>query len=600
MNPPLLTCTQGHQWSVRTAAVDGEHCPVCGSPPTHGAATSGAAGADRRFVGDAGFGALLETVPSGGLAALGLGFLAVLAFAGAAFALTLPDIGMRVALLAAGALLGVVLICAAYRSGSGDLKVFEHGLVRRGLGGAVRLPFAEVSAIHLGGRWGIGTKAEDLLDQATIYGPGGREIYLGSLESGLARKAMDIILAQVVPLIVTRVLGQFAEGKPMWFGSLKLTAEGVGGHERPTAYWHELDPPSFSPEGYRIFPYGRPQATIVLPLDSPNLHVVTWLIRNRGTAWTPAEPPTASAPPAARNEPAWPGPLAEPTAITADACVRDPSPRHASFLDSAFSTKPLPADAPPQAPEQRVAGYPDRDPHLGAVVCGRPKQTELTTQLLVVVALCGIAIVVTLLIPGASAGAIVLAVIAVLCGIGAAAAYDAGLAVYQEGICTPEGSLRWDDCRHLTYALTDVYVNGGFTGRRVELTLSGTNTWISVNGKGVETEGLCQVVLDQVVPRLVIRRWQELQAGGRLTVGNVTLTRDAVEYESFWGKRRNLPLAAVRDFRAAEGGAMAIWGPDQYEPFACVKSSECDFYVFTFLLGLLRQPPAALEEAGMQ
>jgi hypothetical protein len=247
-----------------------------------------------------------------------------------------------------------------------------------------------------------------------------------------------------------------------------------------------------------------------------------------------------------------------------------------------------------------VAGYPDSDPHLGAVVCGRPKQTELTTGLLVVAALCGVGIVVMLLIPGAWVGAVVLGVIAVLCGIGAAAAYDAGVAVYQDGIRAPEGPLRWDDCRHITYALTDVYVNGGFTGRRVELTLSGTNAWVGVNGKGAETEALCQVVIDQVVPRLVIRRWQELQEGGALTVGNVTLTRDAVEQESFWGKRRSLPLAAIRDFRDGEGGVMAIWGPDQHEPFASVKASECDFYVFTFLLDLLRQPPAAPEEAGMK
>jgi hypothetical protein len=226
MSPPLLTCIQGHQWSARADDADGEHCPVCGSPPTHAPATSEAAGADRRFGGEDGLGALLETVPSGGLAALGLGFLAVLAFVGAALATTLPDIGTRAALIAAGVLLGAVLIWAAYRSGNGDLKVFEHGLVRRGLGGAVRLPFAEVSEIHLGGKWGIGTKPEDLLDKATIYGTGGRAIYLGSLEPGLARKAMDIILAQVVPLLVTRSLAHFAEGKPVWFGSLKLTAEG--------------------------------------------------------------------------------------------------------------------------------------------------------------------------------------------------------------------------------------------------------------------------------------------------------------------------------------------------------------------------------------
>jgi hypothetical protein len=55
-----------------------------------------------------------------------------------------------------------------------------------------------------------------------------------------------------------------------------------------------------------------------------------------------------------------------------------------------------------------------------------------------------------------------------------------------------------------------------------------------------------------VVPRLVIRRWQELQEGGRLTVGKVTLTKDAVECESFWGKRRSLPLADIRDFRSGE------------------------------------------------
>jgi hypothetical protein len=242
-----------------------------------------------------------------------------------------------------------------------------------------------------------------------------------------------------------------------------------------------------------------------------------------------------------------------------------------------------------------VAGYPDSDPHLGAVVCGRPKQAELTRGLLVVAALCGVGAVVTLLIPDAWVGAIILSVVGAVCAIGAAAAYDAGLAVYQEGIRTPEGSLRWDDCRHITYVLTDVYVNGGFTGRRVELTLSGTSSCVGVNGKGAETEGLCQVVLDQVVPRLVIRRWQELQAGGRLTVGNVTLTRDAVERESFWGKRHSLPLAAVRDFRAGEGGAMAIWGPDQYEPFASVKANECDFYVFTFLLNLLLRPPTPEE-----
>src|SRR5262249_10310411 len=124
------------------------------------------------------------------------------------------------------------------------------------------------------------------------------------------------------------------------------------------------------------------------------------------------------------------------------------------------------------------------------------------------------------------------------------------------------------------------------------------NNWVGVNGKGAETEGLCQVVLDQVVPRLVIRRWQELQEGGRLTVGKVTLTKDAVECESFWGKRRSLPLADIRDFRSGAHATMSIWGPDPYVPFASVKVNECDFYVLTFLLNLLRQPPPEPEAAG--
>jgi hypothetical protein len=358
-----------------------------------------------------------------------------------------------------------------------------------------------------------------------------------------------------------------------------------------------------------VFIRGRPDASFVLPYQTPNLHVLVWLCERMPALV--AIQAAVQVPRPGRAEQAQTSP-----AITA----------HPEIKIDGGGAPPAPAPQLEQAkPAQPVAGFPAHDPHLGRFLCGKPCRQRLVILSLVFAAVYLAIGLVNFLGPGTLTGTIWTALLAVVvpgiglvllgglrdgphllgCAVGLffvvllavgmisawvdqpgkesfsvaqaplwiplalalaglaswGTARREGFAVYEEGLRDSRHALRWSDSRHLTYSVVDTHVNLAQGVRTVALTLEGTGKPVSIGGRDVTSEACCQAVLQRVLPLLVARAWQAVASGGEFRAGGVRVSREGLTY-----KARQVPWSAVRSLKP-HLGRLYLWIEGQEQPF---------------------------------
>ncbi len=543
----VLICPKGHQWDPSADGLEKGAgfvvCPVCGAEPTSDHST----GITPNGAVDASFGELLDEVGVPRGYPIGLGFVAGLVLLGGVVATFF--IGKAIPTLiivACAAVLALTLAIGAVACARTRLWVYERGMMKQGLLGRTRLAYGDVVTIRFPGSWPAGLA--DPLSRATVIGRDNRKIKVGMMADNRSLDAMNLVIERVIPRLGEEALERLQkpdDGK-IEFGKATATMAGIT-FKGKTISWTEIERLNYSPEGVRIFPYNRPESTMVLPLKTPNVPLLTWLWQKR--AATPTEATEA---------------------VTAE--VVGP-------------------DGIAVAPIERVHGFPDLDPELGPLVCGKPRRPGVAAFMVAITAVGVLAAVIFQLQPKLPGAEILRYVSWGIIGaglLGYLIARYLGFAVYERGIRTASRMMRWEDCEHVTYNVTDMYHHGAFIGRQVSLALKGTVPTVTIMGSGAKNEGFCTAVLDRVLPVVVAKRYQELAQGGSLSVGKVTLTRDSISY-----KTDKLPLDQVWSYQL-QAGRFYVWRHGQDKPFIDLNAGKKDVHVLMHLLkALLHMPPGA-------
>lgn len=374
---------------------------------------------------------------------------------------------------------------AAFRA---RLELYDWGFLRASAFGVQRLPFDQVETVRLPR---AATYGLEPLARSTWRGGGARVALRAPLPMKPCLSAARFALDRVVPRLAAAADARLRRGESLRFGSATATREGLEGRGGRLS-WREIERMDFSPRGLRIFPAGHPEATRRLAPGTPNLHVLVALCRLR--------------------------------------------------------LEELGAAAPPPPGSVSVGGFPDFDPMLGAVLCGRSRGRAVRSML--VLGAIGLALGALAFQAGVIVG---LLVEAALIGVCAWIGLRGGAAVYEKGMRAAGRSLRWDEVEHCTYAVVDQYVNGAYTGRNVTLSLEGGRTRLRFNGGGEEAEGIADAAVNRVLPPMAERAWKLLEAGGSYSSGKLLLKRNAVAW-----KGEEVPLAQLRTAQAQKG-ILHVW-----------------------------------------
>ncbi|HEV8323107.1 MAG TPA: hypothetical protein VG389_15945, partial [Myxococcota bacterium] len=384
--------------------------------------------------------------------------------AGALMGVIADDAGdvARLALAAAAAVSAALFGLWAAACARGRLTVYEWGLERSTLRGTVALPFDEIATIVLPA---LAQAHIDPLGRAVVHGKAGQRAPMGLLDHATTMKAMRMVLQRALPRLGREAHDALAAGTALQFGPLSVTRAGLL-HAGTLLAWKQIDRASFSPRGLRVFPLDRPDLIIVLPLKTPNLHVVEWLC---------AHPPAG----------------AEGAAAAPGTAAGDAARAAASAGAGAATGAPIPGGT---GTAPRVLGFPDEDAELGRIVTGRPRRPGgvRAGQVMLV---AGVAGVLPLFVLAGDVAPAVPALSLVLAGVGVAVWINFrhfGLGIYEHGLRDRRGAaLRWTDVEHVKHELVDVYVNGAYSGRRVTLSLRGRDgTSVGLAGVGDQDEGV--------------------------------------------------------------------------------------------------------------
>lgn len=397
------------------------------------------------------------------------------------------------------------------------VRLFAWGFTTRGLLSESSLRFEEIQSVTLSPMSQIGV---DPIARALFRGSAAK-VSLYAFPAARALEVGSYALSRVIPRLADETEVRMRGGEDVRFGNAKLTAHGVTAQNKTIA-WHEIERANFSPEGLRIFPKGRPEGTIVLAQNTTNLHVLVEIAARM----------------LARGDSHIPGPSG------------------------------------PAAGGERVRGFPELDPELGVLVCGkgRPGVSRMVVAVLAVVP--ALAAVLGMPVPLRVAlliGAAVMALIWWAMG-------RSGFAVYERGIRGVKKRVVFAEADHLTYHVVDQYQNGVYSGRQVSLHLESANGKIGYAGLGAKNEGICTAVLDRVVPGLVERKWRELQAGGEVKAGKLVLTRGSVRW-----KKEEIPFSDVTSFEARQG-FLHVWKRGKEMSWAMVSFGERDARLLTPLM----------------
>ena len=441
------------------------------------------------------------------LGSLGLAAASVLSF------LAAPDVGSVVFGVASALLAGGFAVLAAITLRR-RLTLYEWGVSVTGLLGEVQVPWAEIVEVRAPAALGAGA---NLMAGTSFRTARGKRFGLfGYGTSG--PKAGEAIVNRVVPRLAEEITGRLKAGGSQAFGKLRADWNGVE-HKGSRVGWGEIERANFSPEGFRIFPKDRPEATIILPLATPNLHVF-FAVWKRRLAEGGTEAGAASAAPPGTGAPSL----------------------------------------------EHVHGFADADPELGKIVCGKGRRGWLEGLWLGLGGLSLVGMAVPFFWPP---GLIIFGIAAAICALAWWAARSATFAVYEKGLKKARKSLRWEETADLTYAVTDQYHNGAYVGRMIGLTLAGKSgagktSSIRVGGRGAKMEGLCTSVLDRVLPVLLVRRAQEIEAGGDLKVDKLALRARTLAW-----KQEEVGYGDLHSWEVRKG-FLHIWKKGQEKSWAIV------------------------------
>jgi hypothetical protein len=518
------------------------------------------------------------------------------------------------------------------------LRVWEHGLAWRGLLWERWLPYADIDRILL---LPLNTNLAVLDPRCRPWklpcflGRDGRRLSrglrasLGLLSADKVLSGLYLALGQVVPRLGQEARDCLSRGAEIPFKPVTATWPGLTLADGSTLPWGQIERVDFSAAGLYVFIRGRPDASFVLPYETPDLHVFVWLCE-RMPSLVAIRAAVQLAGPRKTEQPPTP-------AIRA----ADES-RTASKSAGAAPLSPPAAEAGPARPVQPVSGFPAGDPQLGRLLCGKPRRARLALLSLVFAAVYAVLGLVNFLWPalltgdvwpalltglvlgvgvvlaagrrdgphllGSAAGVFFVTLLLVglvssavdrpgrdsfsvthapvwvplaLCLAGLVSwgmARREGFAVYEQGLRDYRHALPWSECRHLTYTAVDTQVNLARGVRTVVLTVEGAGRSLQIGGRDVVSEAACQTVLQRVLPLLVGRAWQALAAGGEFRVGAVRLTNKELTY-----KGKQVPWRAVRSFRP-HLGRLYLWIEGQERPFLNEDLNARDRRV---LLGLL-------------
>jgi hypothetical protein len=447
-------------------------------------------------------------------------------------AATIPE---PISLFFAAISLGIFLLAYLVISDRwANLRVYERGLVaHQGLLSEITLPFDEIQEIRTPRFWPVGMV--DPLCRSKLVGHG-RKIKATGLPPYPVRNAMNMVLQHVLPRLGKELLDIIDAGGEVKFGSLHFGTDGLS-YGKVHIALADVERGDFSPEGFRIYPRGRPTDVIVLPLKTPNLHVLIWLCNsiNERTRANAMQPATA-------------------TAASSDA------------------HKPTVATEPAS-----VLGFAQHDAMLGAIICGKPRRPGVVrffSQLSAVGFFGGLTCLTMRGLPWSAPCAAVGGVIGTFSLLFSVLVRKEGLAIYEHGLQTTWHGLRYDEIEHMSYQVTDQYVNGAYSGRHLVLTLEAPRATIKLSGTGARDEGYHSAIVERLVPLLAERRYQEVKRGLPLTVSNTTLTHDGITV-----RRLAVPLAEVSGSNAHQGYYF-LWRRGQDKPFLSLPAGKSDARIF--------------------
>lgn len=404
------------------------------------------------------------------------------------------------------------------------LRLFHWGFTTRGVLSESSVRFEEIESVALPAVSQIGA---DPIARAT-FRSANTKISLAGFTAVKALEVASYAVNRVIPRIADATEQRMRGNEEVRFGAAKLSSAGVTAQGK-TIEWSQIERANFSPEGLRIFPKGRPEETIVLPQSTPNLHVLVEI-----------------------------------------------AARMISRGDQAASTS-MHGSSPMSAPggaTERLRGFAELDPELGALVCGkaRPGISRVVVAILAIApALAAVLPVPVELRIGLLVGAAVMAI--VWWGLG-----RSGFAVYERGIRGVKKSVVFAEADHLTYHVVDQYQNGVYSGRQVSIHLESPNGKLGFSGMGAKNEGICTAVLDRVLPGLVERKWRELQTGGDVKIDKLVLKRDSLSW-----KKEEIPFSQVTGFEPRQG-FLHIWKRDREMSWAIVNLGGKDARVLTSLI----------------
>lgn len=390
------------------------------------------------------------------------------------------------------------------------LRLFTWGFQSRTVFSESQVRFDEIEKVVLPSVSQIGV---DPVGRATFHGP--VKISLGGFPIAKSLEVGNYALARVVPRIADAIEMRMRGGESVMLGRAMLTESGIGALGGTVA-WSEIERANFSPEGLRVFPKGRPEATLVIPQGTPNIHVVVEIAARR---------------------------IAKPA-------QNIPGPSMTSQPGMAMS-----------GGGERVKGFPDLDPELGTLVCGHGRAGVGR----IVVAVLAVAPALAALAPVAVEVRIGLLVGAAVMGLVWFGMGYAGFAVYERGARGVKKRVVFAEIDHLTYHVVDQYQNGAYSGRQVGIHLESPNGKLGLNGMGAKNEGICTAVLDRVVPGLIERTWRDLESGRELRVDKLVLKRNAVSW-----KKEEIPISQLQSFEP-RAGFLHIWKRDKEMSWAVVN-----------------------------
>ncbi|MDQ7778358.1 MAG: hypothetical protein RDV41_01455 [Planctomycetota bacterium] len=311
-----------------------------------------------------------------------------------------------------------------------------------------------------------------------------RAIHVTSYEG--SQSIFDALASRIIPRLAEAAILKIEQGGELRFGAIVANKKGVtAGTFQAT--WQELGEISIAAEGVRLFVTGRPDMTYVAPISTPNVQA---LIRVAQSFFDKAK-------------------------------------------DAAQGAAPQAARATERPAIKGSKRFPETLPELGNLVYMEDRNLRgvIIAGVIAVGAVAGFVAVIASGDEDVVGVLIILGIVAVISGLAAFGLTLTGIGLYQNGAFDGKKSMKWADCRTVTYSIVDRYVNGVFQGRNHNMSWGDkAGTSFSVNGAGAKMEAVCDIVLENALPPVVKHHLQIFEQDGRIDYGKLVVARDGLRY----------------------------------------------------------------------